>query len=97
MKSFGIPPEILGGVDNSNRATIQGAREIYAQEVLMPRLLKLKDILNENLSSEFGVNLILDFTSPIPSDKELQLNIMKEFRDMFSEDEIRKLAGLQPR
>jgi len=96
-KSFGIPPEILGGVDNSNRATIQGAREIYAQEVLMPRLLKLKDVLNENLSSEFGVNLILDFTSPIPSDKELQLNIMKEFRDMFSEDEIRKLAGLQPR
>lgn len=96
-KTFGIPPEILGGVDNSNRATIQGAREIYAQEVLMPRLIKMKDVLNTNLVNEFADNLELDFKSPIPSDKELQLNIMKEFKEMFDEDEIRKLAGLMPR
>lgn len=96
-KTFGIPPEILGGVDNSNRATIQGAREIYAQEVLMPRLIKMKDVLNTNLVNEFAENLELDFKSPIPSDKELQLNIMKEFPDMFDEEEIRKLAGLMPR
>lgn len=96
-KTFGIPPEILGGVDNSNRATIQGAREIYAQEVLMPRLIKLKDVLNTNLVNEFADNLELDFKSPIPSDKELQLAIMKEFKEMFDEDEIRKLAGLMPR
>lgn len=96
-KTFGIPPEILGGVDNSNRATIQGAREIYAQEVLMPRLTKLKDVLNTNLVNEFADNLELDFKSPIPSDKELQLAIMKEFKEMFDEDEIRKLAGLMPR
>ena len=96
-KTFGIPPEILGGVDNSNRATIQGAREIYAQEVLMPRLIKMKDVLNTNLVNEFADNLELDFKSPIPSDKELQLNIMKEFPAMFDEDEIRKLAGLMPR
>jgi HK97 family phage portal protein len=96
-KTFGIPPEILGGVDNSNRATIQGAREIYAQEVLMPRLLKLKDILNTNLTNEFAENIELDFKSPSPSDKDVQLNIMKTFPDMFDEDEIRKLAGLMPR
>lgn len=96
-KTFGIPPEILGGVDNSNRATIQGAREIYAQEVLMPRLTKLKDVLNTNLVNEFADNLELDFKSPIPSDKDLQLAIMKEFKEMFDEDEIRKLAGLMPR
>lgn len=96
-KTFGIPPEILGGVDNSNRATIQGAREIYAQEVLMPRLIKMKDVLNTNLVNEFADNLELDFKSPIPSDKELQLNIMKEFKEMFDEDEIRKLSGLMPR
>lgn len=96
-KTFGIPPEILGGVDNSNRATIQGAREIYAQEVLMPRLIKMKDVLNTNLANEFADNLELDFKSPIPSDKELQLNIMKEFPAMFDEDEVRKLAGLMPR
>lgn len=96
-KTFGIPPEILGGVDNSNRATIQGAREIYAQEVLMPRLIKMKDVLNTNLVNEFADNLELDFKSPIPSDKELQLNIMKEFPAMFDEDEVRKLAGLMPR
>ena len=59
-KTFGIPPEILGEVDNSNRATIQGAREIYAQEVLMPRLTKLKDVLNTNLVNEFADNLELD-------------------------------------
>lgn len=96
-KTFGIPPEILGEVDNSNRATIQGAREIYAQEVLMPRLTKLKDVLNTNLVNEFADNLELDFKSPIPSDKELQLAIMKEFKELFDEDEIRRLAGLMPR
>ena len=63
----------------------------------MPRLIKLKDVLNTNLVNEFADNLELDFKSPIPSDKELQLNIMKEFPAMFDEDEIRKLAGLMPR
>lgn len=95
-KSFGIPPEILGGVDNSNRATIQGAREIYAQEVLMPRLRKLQDVLNTNLINEFG-DYILEYKTPVPSDKELLLNTMKTFPDAFTEEEIRALAGLMPK
>lgn len=94
-KSYGIPPEILGGVDNSNRATIQGAREIYAREVLMPRLLKLQDVLNTNLINEFG-DFTLEYSSPVPSDNQLMLDTMKAFPDNFTEEEIRSLAGLMP-
>ena len=36
---FGVPPEILGIVENSNRATATQAKIIYAENVLTPRLL----------------------------------------------------------
>jgi HK97 family phage portal protein len=93
---FGIPPEIIGKVENSNRATIQGAREIFAKEVLMYRLLKIQETLNNTLVLEFGNNLTIEFESPVPSDKEFILRGMKDFKEQFKFNEIRELLGFEP-
>jgi HK97 family phage portal protein len=92
---FGIPPEIIGKVENSNRATIQGAREIYAREVLEYRLKKIAEVLNNTLVREFSGNLILEYKTPVPSDKELMLRTMQQFPQFFKGNEIRELAGLE--
>lgn len=94
-KSFGIPPEIIGEVTNSNRATIQGAREIYALEVLVPRLKKIRDVIQTNILTDFEDNLILDFTSPVPSDNELTLRVIKEFKQAFKLNEIRSFVDFE--
>lgn len=93
---FGIPPEIIGKVENSNRATIQGAREIFAKEVLMYRLLKIQETLNNTLVLEFGNNFTIEFESPVPSDKEFILRGMKDFKEQFKFNEIRELLGFEP-
>ena len=93
---FGIPPEIIGKVENSNRATIQGAREIFAREVLLFRLMKIQETLNNTLVLEFGENLTLEFESPVPSDKEFILRGMKDFKEQFKFNEIRELLGFEP-
>lgn len=93
---FGIPPEIIGKVTNSNRATIQGAREIFAREVLLYRLEKINQTLNNTLVLEYGSNLTLEFESPIPSDKEFILRVMQEFRSEFRVNEVRELVGYEP-
>jgi len=93
---FGIPPEIIGKVENSNRATIQGAREIFAREVLLFRLMKIQETLNNTLVLEFGENLTLEFESPVPSDKEFVLRGMRDFKGQFKFNEIRELLGFEP-
>jgi len=95
-KSFGIPPEIIGEIQNSNRATIQGAREIYALEVLVPRLLKLRDVIQQNLIEDEAPGLMLDFATPVPSDKELTIRVMQEFPEAFPLNEIRSFIGFEP-
>lgn len=93
---FGIPPEIIGKVENSNRATIQGAREIFAREVLLFRLKKIQETLNNTLVLEFDGNLTLEFESPVPSDKEFILRGMQQFPSQFKFNEIRELLGFEP-
>ena len=38
LEHFGVPREIMGITESSNRATSEAAQYIYAQNVIMPRL-----------------------------------------------------------
>ena len=38
ISTFGVPPEVLGIIENSNRATIDASSALYAEHVIEPRL-----------------------------------------------------------
>ena len=96
IQIFGIPPEILGVIENSNRATIDAADTIMAKYVVVPRLELQRQIMQERLIPDYDENLILDYENPVPEDKEYKQQIMSQHEWAFTQNEIRQAAGEQP-
>lgn len=70
MEHFGMPREIMGITQNSNRATADAAQYIYAANVLTPRLMGRQDAINLQLIPCYGNDLLWEFDDIIPKDKE---------------------------
>ncbi len=94
-ETFCMPPELVGALDNSNRATIDAAYFLYSTGVLCPRL----DFLVSNyqpLLEEFDESLLLDYVSPVPEDRDFKQKVMVAVPSVFTVDEHRALAGMPP-
>jgi HK97 family phage portal protein len=72
MEHFGMPREIMGITQNSNRATADAAQYIYATNVLTPRLMGRQDAINLQLLLCYGNDLLWEFDDIIPKDKEYE-------------------------
>lgn len=94
-QTFGVPPEILGIIQNSNRATIDSSYYLYSRGVLVPRLVILCDAL-QTLASEYDERLIVDFLSPVPEDLEFKKAAMVALPTNYTVNEHRALAGHLP-
>lgn len=68
LEHFGVPREIMGITESSNRATSEAAQYIYAQNVIMPRLRKRQDAINLQILPFLGRALSggLMMLSPVP-------------------------------
>lgn len=73
LQTFGIPPEMLGVIEKSNRATIDNADYIFSRQVLMPRLEFLRAELQLKLIPEYDDRLVLDYVSPVQEDVMQQI------------------------
>ncbi|MGO1121224.1 phage portal protein [Rhodovibrionaceae bacterium A322] len=93
---YGLPPEKLGILQNSNRSTIEAADYFFAKEVLKPRLTLFREVLQQRLVPQFGPGLRLDFENPVAEDADFRRQIMTAAPQHFSAGEIRALAGLPP-
>ena len=70
LEHFGVPREIMGITENSNRATADAAQYIYAKNVLTPRIKSREEAINKQLLPLFGDDLIWRFDAVIPYDKD---------------------------
>jgi HK97 family phage portal protein len=70
LEHFGVPREIMGITENSNRATADSAQYIYAKNVLTPRIRQREEAINKQLLPLFGDNLIWRYDAVIPYDKD---------------------------
>ena len=96
IHTWGVPPEILGIVESSNRATIQAASYIFARWVLVPRLEAFRALWQERLVPEYDDRLILDYVSPGEKDREFALEVGKAAPWAWTADEWRELAEREP-
>lgn len=94
-QTFGVPPEILGIIQNSNRATIDSSYYLYSRGVLVPRLVGLCDAL-QGLAAEWDKRLVVDFLSPVPEDVEFKKAAMVALPTNYTVNEHRALAGQLP-
>lgn len=96
MQTFGMPPELLGVLENSNRATINSADYLFSKYVLLPRLEFLRSQMQERLVPEYDERLIVNFVNPVQEDRDQQLQAMQWAPFAASIGEHRFAQGLDP-
>ena len=70
LEHFGVPREIMGITENSNRSTADATQYIYAKNVLTPRIQTREEAINQQLLPMFGEGLIWRYDPVIPYDKD---------------------------
>lgn len=96
LEHFGVPREIMGITENSNRSTADSAQYIYAKNVLTPRIKMREEAINKQLLPMFGDNLIWRFDVVIPYDKDFDKSKALEAYQagIITKNEARKLLDL---
>lgn len=96
LQTFGIPPEKFGVLTASNRSTITSADFFWTKDVVLPRIEKIRSVLQQRLIPLFDERLILDFESPIMEDHEHILKVMTANPGAFTKNEWREAAEMEP-
>ncbi len=98
LEHFGVPREIMGITESSNRATSEAAQYIYAQNVLMPRLGRREEAINTQILPFFGEGLVWHFDDIVPRSQEFDKAkaIDGWNAGLFTKDESRELLGMEP-
>ena len=96
LEHFGVPREIMGITENSNRATADAAQYIYAKNVLMPRINNREEAINKQLLPLFGTNLVWQYDTIVPYDQDFNKAKAREGWDagLMTKNEARNLLGL---
>lgn len=99
---LGIPPEIIGITETSNRSTIDAASYIFNTQVIEPFLETRRAFLQKQVIDEFDPRLVLDYVSLLDEDKEFALKVaqmqphvlrVNEFRSMIGQDKLSEAEG----
>lgn len=96
IQVYGIPPEMLGILENSNRSTIDAADYLFKKNVIVPRLEFLRWTLQERLVPEYDENLIVGYVNPVAEDRAEQVKAGMAAPWGPTVDEWRNLQGLPP-
>jgi len=83
MQHFGIPPEIMGNVENSNKATVIAARDIYRNEVLNPMFIEFEEAITWQLLRQYenSESLRFVFIRKEEDKDEFQLSVLEKAFD----------------
>lgn len=98
LEHFGVPREIMGITQNSNRATADAAQYIYAKNVLTPKLRSRQDAINQQLLPAYGDDLVWEYDDIIPHDQEFDKAMALDGWNagLLTKNEARELLGVEP-
>lgn len=96
LQNFGVPPEIMGVLESSNRATIESADYLMGKYVVEPRLEFQRIVLQERLVPEYDERLVVEYVSPVQEDKEHALKVAQVAPEALTVDEWRSMMGKAP-
>jgi SPP1 gp7 family putative phage head morphogenesis protein len=97
LQVFSMPPEAMGIIENSNRATIDAANYLLTKGVVSPRLAHQADAWTMFVRREWqDDSLAVGFCSPVPEDAAFSLSVMQSQPSLFTKNEWRELASKPP-
>lgn len=85
-EAFGFPKPLLGTTDDVNRANAEAAEYVFAKWLIVPRLQRIKEALNNDFLPLFyppGAvpDVEFDYDTPVPEDKEFEATNRKALAD----------------
>lgn len=94
---FGVPLSKLGISEEVNRATAYINDYTFAKNTVEPKLILMRESLNDYFLPRFGENLYLDFDSVIPRDREFELKKYVQYAEkgILTINEIREELGYE--
>ena len=96
LQVWGVPPEIMGIIENSNRSTIDASRYLFSIGVLCPRVDFLCDAFTGFARREWKDSVTIGATSLVPDDDDFKLKVMTAQPMLFAKNEWRALADAAP-
>jgi len=96
LQCWGMPPEQLGIIENSNRATIDASNYVFQSRLIQPRRRFLADELTVHLAKLYDERLEVRFVDTTPADKEHQLSVAKTMPHLNTVDGWRELLLGEP-
>lgn len=96
LQTWGMPPEQLGIVESSNRATAEASDYIYEKRIVRPRRKFWRDAFQQYLVPEYDARLVVKYVDTVPEDKAHALATAKAAPWSISRDEWRALGGHPP-
>lgn len=98
-QTYGLPPEVMGAVENSNRATAEAADYIHQSKNILPRTTYLEEAFNQFLVPLYGdPRLRLVFENPVREADEFRLNRVEKMMvaGTMTVNEARREFNLPP-
>jgi HK97 family phage portal protein len=98
IQVFGVPPECIGVIEDSNRATIDAADYMMMKGVEYPRVEFLRGELAHQLLPRYpgGDAAVLEAELTLPDDPGRRLEVMRAQGGAFTLNEWRAEAGHEP-
>ncbi len=97
---WGVPPSKLGVVEDVNRANAEANDYTFQNEVILPRLELIQQVLQYDFIDVFweSDSLTIDFENPVPQDKEYRLRQHQTYLNngVMTINEVREEVGLEP-
>lgn len=78
-EAFGFPKAMMGATDDVNKANAYAGEVLFARWIVKPRLVRVRDALNNFLLPMFGKSaegLEFDFVNPVPEDDEIAAQVL---------------------
>lgn len=104
LAKFKVPKSLLGITEDVNYATAEAARKMFLKQVIVPKVEKFVQYLNEFLLPQFqdGDSYFFDYDNPVPEDQTMRVELYTAALGggggipWMSPNEVRKLEGLPP-
>jgi len=101
LKAFSVPKELLGDVDTSGRANVDGAYYGFVKFKIKPILDELKEFINYEIVPALTDDdtVFVDYADPTPQDKEFALKekqVALAGKAWKTPNEVRAEEGLEP-
>ena len=96
VHTAGVPKEILGMTEDSNRATSWVARQHYGEFTMIPRCESIRHRWQAIIDEEYDDRFLLWYDSPLPKDDEFVRDTMTRHATAYTENDWRDLTGHFP-